>query len=142
MSFFPLAQEVIAGEDPPRSSGSFVIVLSLIVLALWIYVNKRIKEKAREKARIAAIRKKQEQLKIEYSKEYEIRKSTIGTIKCTQCGWTGEWGTGMSYEQFFAGNLAEAGIIVSQREKRNDNLSSDNRQYTCPLCNSDKWVKV
>jgi len=142
MSFFPLAQEIIAGEDPPESSGSFYIVLSLIVLALWIYVNKRTKEKAREKARIAAIRKKQEQLKIEYSKEYEIRKSTIGTIKCTQCGWTGEWGTGMSYEQFFAGNLAEAGIIVSQREKRNDNLSSDNRQYTCPLCNSDKWVKV
>ena len=91
MSFFALAQDV-GGEEPPPigSSGSFFVLLSLIVVALCIYGYKR---KA-EKARIAAIRKKQEQLKIEYSKEYEIRKSTIGTIECTQCGWTGEWGMG------------------------------------------------
>ena len=83
-----------------------------------------------------------EQLRAEYSKDFEERKVTIGTIKCTQCAWTGQWGTGMSYEQFFAGNLAEAGIQVSDRNIYNDNLSRDNRQYTCPVCNSDKWEKV
>ena len=37
-------------------------------------------------------------MKAEYSKEYEQRKITIGTIKCPQCKWTGQWGTGMTYE--------------------------------------------
>ena len=84
----------------------------------------------------------QQQLKAEYSKEYEERKLTIGTIKCSQCEWSGQWGTGMTYEQFFAGNLFEAGIDVARQDVNNDNLSRDNRQYTCPVCNSSGWQKA
>jgi len=54
-----------------------------------------------------------------FSKEYEQRKLTIGTIKCSQCEWSGQWGTGMTQDQFVAGN-----------------------QYTCPICNSPDWKKV
>lgn len=83
------------------------------------------------------------QIKARYSKEYEERKITIGTIKCSQCEWSGQWGTGMTYEQFFAGNLFEAGVItVSEMDVNNDNLSRDNRQYTCPVCNSSGWQKA
>ena len=85
----------------------------------------------------------QAQIKARYSKEYEERKITIGTIKCSQCEWSGQWGTGMTYEQFFAGNLFEAGVItVSEMDVNNDNLSRDNRQYTCPVCNSSGWQKA
>ena len=90
----------------------------------------------------AELLKKQEQLKAEYSKIYEERKITIGTIKCSQCEWSGPWGTGMTYEQFFAGNLFEDGITVDYQNVNNDNLSSDNRQYTCPVCNSSGWQKA
>jgi transcription elongation factor Elf1 len=85
---------------------------------------------------------KQAQVMAEYSQQYEQRKLTIGTIKCTQCEWSGQWGTGMTYEQFFAGNLAESGIDVARRAVNNDNLSGDNRQYTCPVCNSSGWEKA
>jgi hypothetical protein len=54
-----------------------------------------------------------------FSKEYEQRKLTIGTIKCSQCEWSGPWGTNMTRDQFVAGN-----------------------QYICPNCNSPNWQKV
>ena len=88
------------------------------------------------------LEEQQQQLKAEYSKEYEQRKLTIGTIKCSQCEWSGQWGTGMTYEQFFAGNLFESGIEVDRQDVNNDNLSRDNRQYTCPVCNSSDWQKA
>ena len=75
----------------------------------------------------------------QFRKDYEQRKLTIGTIKCSQCEWSGQWGTGMRWTQFFAGNLAEHGIKVRGPD---DHLSRDNRQYTCPVCNSSDWKKV
>ena len=146
--------------------GGFFVIAGLICSVICIMVViKRNAEKERRrvrkhviaerkrKARLSEInqrslqrvqqwRKKNEQLKAEYSAEYEQRKLTIGTIKCSQCQWSGQWGTGMTYEQFFAGNLAEAGIDVARRDVNNDNLSSDNRQYTCPVCNSSGWKKA
>mgnify|MGYP003993549859 CR=1 FL=1 len=88
------------------------------------------------------LQKKQEQLKAEYSKKYEERKITIGTIKCSQCEWSGQWGTGMSYKQFFAGDLAEHEIYVGRSKGEKSSLSLNNRQYECPVCNSLSWEKV
>ena len=123
----------------------FSVFCFLVVLMVF---DKRNREDKRERADISLaanqqqLLQKQQQLMAEYSKEYEQRKLTIGTIKCSQCEWSGQWGTGMTYEQFFAGNLAEAGIDVARRDVNNDNLSSDNRQYTCPVCNSSGWKKA
>ena len=128
---------------------SVFVLISITLIGLYVW-SKRKKAEAKMRARLRArhvnlevqLREKHTQLCAEYSKVFEERKIAIGIIKCTQCGWTGQWGTGLSYEQFFAGNLAEAGIQVSDRNIYNDNLSRDNRQYTCPVCNSDKWEKV
>jgi hypothetical protein len=87
-------------------------------------------------------RQKEQRLSAKYSEEYEQRKLTIGTIKCSQCKWSGQWGTGMSYEQFFAGDLAEHGINVGRPKGEKSSLSLNNRQYECPVCNSLSWKKV
>jgi hypothetical protein len=118
--------------------------LALFVRATILKGQKKIRDELLEKEEQlrAELLEKEEQLKAEYSKEYEQRKLTIGTIKCSQCEWSGQWGTGMTYEQFFAGNLANFGIEVNLQNVNNDNLSSDNRQYTCPVCNSSGWKKA
>ena len=74
--------------------------------------------------------------------KFEQLKQTIGTIKCSQCEWSGQWGTGMIFQQIFAGELAKAGIDVREHVVDNDNLSSHTQQYTCPVCNSPGWEKV
>jgi len=97
---------------------------------------------ARSKLEWEAIEQAQQPVKDEYSKKYEERKITIGIIKCSQCEWSGEWGTGMSYEQFFAGDLAEHEIHVGRSKGEKSSLSLNNRQYECPVCNSLSWKKV
>ena len=107
--------------------------LALFVRATILKGQKKIRDELLEK---------EEQLKAEYSKEYEQRKLTIGTIKCSQCEWSGQWGTGMSYKQFFAGDLAEHEIYVGRSKGEKSSLSLNNRQYECPVCNSLSWEKV
>ena len=139
---------LVENDEPLESNSAFMCLLILaVVFCLGIFLWRRWRQQQEEALRkLRSTRQqlleKQEQLKAEYSKEYEERKLTIGTIKCSQCEWSGQWGTGMTYEQFFAGNLFEAGIDVARRDVNNDNLSSDNRQYTCPVCNSSGWKKA
>jgi hypothetical protein len=111
--------------------------LALFVRATILTGRKKIRDELLEK-----LLEKEKQLKAEYSKEYEERKLTIGTIKCSQCEWSGQWGTGMTYEQFFAGDLAEHGIYVGALKGEKSSLSLNNRQYECPVCNSLSWKKV
>ena len=112
--------------------------LALFVRATILTGRKKIRDELLEK-----LLEKEKQLKAEYSKEYEERKLTIGTIKCSQCEWSGQWGTGMTYNQFFAvlnDNGGFAGDYIVKLNK--ENPSPDNRQYTCPVCNSSDWKKA
>jgi Na+-transporting NADH:ubiquinone oxidoreductase subunit NqrC len=156
MKWWLIAQAAVDGEPPPADNTSFMIMMFGMVAVLCVVMFRRSRKQQQQQAQADSqnqllkqaalakqeLLKKQEPFKAEYSKEYEQRKITIGTIKCTQCEWSGQWGTGMTYEQFFAGNLADAGIDVGRREVNNDNLSRDNRQYTCPVCNSSDWKTV
>lgn len=150
-----MAEQINENARKKRERGYLIIAAMIVVVvsvtglvAYKMHKNKQHEAKMQARLRAqhakaeARLRDEQAQLRAEYSREYEQRKITIGAIKCTQCSWSGQWGTGMSYEQFFAGNLNAVGIRVSDRDKFNDNLSRDNRQYTCPVCNSDKWEKV
>ncbi len=104
----------------------------VLVIALGYFMSQSVKKLKEKHRRVMA----------QYSNEYEQRKQTIGTIKCSQCEWSGQWGTGMIFQQFFAGELAKAGIDVKEHVVDNDNLSSHTQQYTCPVCNSPGWEKV
>ena len=144
---------VLIGRLTPLGVGLMIVLFAgiigagVVITAIGISGNKK-REEERERARRSLamyqqqLLQKQQELMAEYSREYEQRKITIGTIKCSQCEWSGQWGTGMTYEQFFAGNLAESGIDVARQDVNNDNLSRDNRQYTCPVCNSSGWQKA
>jgi hypothetical protein len=127
-----------APEEASDNSPSFYC-LSLIVAVVLCVVIFRWRRRLRLEQELRSIR---QQLKTEYSKKYEDRKITIGIIKCSQCEWVGEWGTGMSYEQFFAGDLAEHGIYVGRSKGEKSSLSLNNRQYECPVCNSSDWQKA
>lgn len=77
-----------------------------------------------------------------YREKYEQRKQSIGTIECPQCKWTGQWGTGMTYEEFFLYDLTVIhGLDVSLSVHTPSNLS-DEAQYKCPQCKSINWQKV
>ena len=135
---------LVENGEPPATNG--FVCLTLIVALVLCFVIFRWKLWQQQQEALRKLRskllEKQEQLKAEYSKEYEQRKLTIGTIKCSQCKWSGEWGTGMSYKQFFAGDLAEHEIYVGRSKGEKSSLSLNNRQYECPVCNSLSWEKV
>jgi hypothetical protein len=136
--------------------GGFVCMIGLLIYSIMQGIKRRELEALAEKKladereqaqqrlleQRQRLQKKKEQLKAEYSKKYEERKITIGTIKCSQCEWSGQWGTGMSYKQFFAGDLAEHEIYVGRSKGEKSSLSLNNRQYECPVCNSLSWEKV
>ena len=75
--------------------------------------------------------------------EFENRKQTIGQIVCPQCQWTGKWGEGMSYQEFFAYELhVKHEVSIDETLIRGaDNLSNES-QYKCPVCKSTNWQKA
>ena len=75
--------------------------------------------------------------------EFENRKQTIGQIVCPQCQWTGEWGEGMSYQEFFAYEIRvkHKCWIDEKLVGEADNLDRES-QFKCPMCKSTNWQKV
>jgi len=119
----------------------FIVIVSFVGMDTEVDKIKQMGAEAMERVVAAGIVEKQ--ALSEYSDEFEQRKLTIGTIKCSQCEWSGQWGTGMTYNQFFAelnDNYGFAGDYIVKLNK--ENPSPDNRQYTCPVCNSSGWQKA
>ena len=87
-------------------------------------------------------RQREKGIRDRYFQAYEARKQTIGKIVCPQCKWTGDWGTGMTYEEFFLYELTvKHGLTTGLCEHTSGNLNSE-AQYKCPMCNSANWQKV
>lgn len=78
-----------------------------------------------------------------FQREYEQRKQAIGKIVCPQCKWTGNWGDGMSYQEFFAYELhVKHRVRIDKTLVRDSNNLSRESQYKCPMCKSTNWQKV
>ena len=92
--------------------------------------------KRQEKHRQRGIHKK-------FKTEFENRKQTIGQIVCPQCQWTGTWGEGMSYQEFFAYEIRvkHKCWIDEKLVGEADNLDRES-QYKCPMCKSTNWQKA
>ena len=94
------------------------------------------KERRQEKQRQRGIHNK-------FKSEFANRKQTIGQIVCPQCQWTGEWGEGMSYQEFFAYEIRvkHKCWIDEKLVGEADNLDRES-QFKCPMCKSTNWQKV
>ena len=77
-----------------------------------------------------------------FCNEFEKRKQAIGKIVCPQCKWTGNWGDGMSYQEFFAYELVKYEVGIDEMLIRDANNLSNEAQYKCPMCKSTNWQKV
>jgi len=120
-------------------------------LAWWL-VSKLIKDKSDEK-RVRAIYERgkiqqaeadrQQAVHLKFQKEYEQKKQALGKIVCHQCNWTGNWGEGMSYEEFFVYELVQVHQCqVSTNVDTNLHYLNSETQYRCPMCKSPNWQKV
>ena len=80
---------------------------------------------------------------LKFQKEYEQKKQALGKIVCHQCNWTGNWGEGMSYEEFFVYELVQVHQCqVSHNVDTNLHYLNSETQYKCPMCKSPNWQKV
>lgn len=99
-------------------------------------------EAGRQKAQFKE-QERQRSIHEKFQREYEQRKQAIGRIVCPQCKWTGNWGDGMSYEEFFIYELVEVNKVrVSHRVDTNIHVLNSESQYKCPVCKSTNWQKV
>ena len=117
---------------------------------LWYFLVTRPREKAAKMERVMKVvaeqkreRKREREVHEYFQNEFEKRKQAIGQIVCPQCQWTGTWGEGMSYQEFFAYDLHKKYEVkideLLVREADNLNLES---QFKCPMCKSTNWQKV
>ena len=105
---------------------------------------KREKEKALKNEKLR-LQEEQRARKIheQFQHEYEQRKQALGQIVCSQCEWTGNWGEGMSYQEFFAYELhVKHQVATDNTLIRDANNLSQEAQYKCPVCKSTNWQKL
>ena len=103
----------------------------------------RAKEAIRQRKRLQAEANRQRKVHQYFDGEFRNRQHAIGQIVCPQCKWTGCWGEGMSYQEFFAYELhVKHKVKIDEMLIRDaDNLSNES-QYKCPMCKSTNWQKV
>jgi len=123
-----------------------VMLVGIMAIVIFAITEQKKRNGIKRAAAIYARRVEEAQLKMQslrtvYSEEYEKRKLKIGNIKCSQCEWSGQWGAGMSYEKFFASDLAGHEVEYGLLGEKNSR-SFNNRQYVCPVCQSTNWEKA
>jgi hypothetical protein len=137
----------------PMDSEDWMVLLlfmlffaSLAGIPIWILSRKDPKHEEWVKG-LQEEERKEEQRQRDVHKQFEDefgkRKQAIGKIVCPQCKWTGNWGDGMSYQEFFAYELhVKYKVEIDETLIRDaDNLSNES-QYKCPMCKSTNWQKV
>ena len=115
----------------------FVVVFGLVVI--YRAVSKQQKAVRSEQSRYE---QRQRDVYKQFEDEFEKRKQAIGKIVCPQCKWTGNWGDGMSYQEFFAYELVKYEVGIDEMLIRDANNLSNEAQYKCPMCKSTNWQKV
>ena len=128
----------------------FVLGVTLVViclLGLW-WLNNRVSnwvfslhDKDQEPIQNLE-RQRHEQVHRKFRQEFVNRQNAIGKIVCPQCKWTGNWGDGMSYQEFFAYELVKYEVGIDEMLIRDANNLSNEAQYKCPMCKSTNWQKV
>ena len=118
-------------------TGLWLVIVYLVLAYIFIAnIRNGFLDRKLEKERLRNLHKK-------LSEQYEQRKQAIGRIVCPQCKWTGNWGDGMSYEEFFIYELVEVNKVrVSHRVDTNIHVLNSESQYKCPVCKSTNWQKV
>ena len=116
----------------------FVVVFGLVVI--YRAVSKQQKAVRSEQSRYE---QRQRDVHKQFEDEFGKRKQAIGKIVCPQCKWTGNWGDGMSYQEFFAYELhVKHKVKVDETLIRDADNLSDESQFKCPMCKSTNWQKV
>ena len=112
------------------------ILIGAVVLTLAVTVYFRFREFQKK------LRAEQRLIHERFCDEFEKRKQAIGKIVCPQCKWTGNWGDGMSYQEFFAYELVKYEVGIDEMLIRDANNLSNEAQFKCPMCKSTNWQKV
>ena len=118
----------------------FIICVIVIVVLLTNEAARRSEERRVFRKEYDEFLVKNKKALDHFSKLYEERKEQIGIVECPQCMWRGEWGTGMSFKQIFAGDLNKKKAICD--DDPDISMYDDNRQFECPICTSPNWKKV
>ena len=137
------------GRDAEGNSngiGEFFMFGSIVVgvFTIWIFSSQYrwSKENADRQRKASAEVAKVNNIVSSYQEKYEQRKQSIGTIECFQCKWTGQWGTGMTYEEFFLYDLTVKHKLKVSLSIHSPSNLNDDAQYKCPQCKSINWQKV
>ena len=145
MDVSPEVEIDYAGSVVALAIGFAIVGLAALLFYLFVlrplgkYTDETAKkveeERAAEQARQQAVHQK-------FHREYEQRKQAIGRIVCPQCKWSGNWGDGMSYQEFFVYELFSNNVIPTEEIDLNIHYMNTQAQYKCPMCQSTNWQKV
>ena len=129
-------------------------LLVFVVIAVFVSLSKQEaarkkrerkeqgKERRRKERHLRDLERQREVHK-EFLSKFEQQQQAIGKIECPQCGWTGNWGDGMSYQEYFAYELhVKHKVKIDETLIRDANNLSSESQYKCPMCKSTNWQKV
>ena len=114
------------------------VVLSFRTEAAW-QIHRRNGKKGRRRKGCGA--STPASLHQKFHREYEQRKQAIGRIVCPQCKWSGNWGDGMSYQEFFVYELFSNNVIPTEEIDLNIHYMNTQAQ-TNTMCQSTNWQKV
>ena len=128
--------------DDPRIFlvfGAFALLAGFLIWGIVAEYQNRDQEEQRQRDE----EQRQRDVHKQFEDEFGKRKQAIGKIVCPQCEWTGNWGDGMSYQEFFAYELhVKHKVEIDETLIYDaDNLSNES-QYKCPMCKSTNWQKV
>ena len=126
----------------PFAIVGFIVVAYVLLVVYSAVRSKKLREEQRQRD-VHREEQRQRDVHKQFEDEFGKRKQAIGKIVCPQCKWTGNWGDGMSYQEFFAYELhVKYKVEIDETLIRYaDNLSNES-QYKCPLCKSTNWQKV